>query len=131
MEGSFSRFAIVNRGEAAMRLVHAARELNDVFVKELATTEIFLAPTTLSLLDPLPVSSTVVAPATKSVPVSVTDPDATVEPAAGEWIATKGSPVSAEASSSSTPPCVATARSVESPCGGSPPSMMIDRSNVA
>ncbi len=44
MNGSFTRLAIVNRGEAAMRLVHAARELNEEREEQLHLIALYTEP---------------------------------------------------------------------------------------
>src|SRR5215472_8184302 len=44
MKGEFQRVAIVNRGEAAMRFIHAAREFNQEYEASLRTIALFTDP---------------------------------------------------------------------------------------
>ena len=44
MEHEFQRIAIVNRGEAAMRFIHAAREFNQEYDATLRTIALFTDP---------------------------------------------------------------------------------------
>src|SRR5215469_2292115 len=44
MKGEFQRVAIVNRGEAAMRFIHAAREFNQEYDASLRTIALFTDP---------------------------------------------------------------------------------------
>jgi len=44
MPESFSNLAIINRGEAAMRLIHAVREYNREFERNLTTIALYTDP---------------------------------------------------------------------------------------
>ena len=44
MQHDFQRIAIVNRGEAAMRFIHAAREFNQEYGTSLRTIALFTDP---------------------------------------------------------------------------------------
>ncbi len=49
MERDFTRIAIVNRGEPAMRLIRAVREFNIEFEQELQTIALFTEPDRFSM----------------------------------------------------------------------------------
>jgi acetyl/propionyl-CoA carboxylase alpha subunit len=58
MQHDFQRIAIVNRGEAAMRFIHAAREFNQEYGTSLRTIALFTDPDRHAMIQiPIPQSA--------------------------------------------------------------------------